>query len=464
MRLSILLWALKKYKNLIIIITVLSLAAGFTISSLTIPTLYRATTVLMVASTENTPETDVEGTTVNQVDYMTILANKQALKTYCQIVSSTTVLEEVVKKIDFAVTTDELRGSLFVRQIGDTELMEIQVTHGNPEHSVIIANTVGSVFVNYVNTILGFHNIKMIVPAAHKGFPVIPNRIVHGLAAMLAGFTLTFLSCLTLDFIRQPVREKYDLENLALPCLGQIRKIKRKNNQPLIKNLTQSPDTRNLFSYLTMLWSEKKTGRKICLVTSAEQAEGKSLFAAGLSLWQAQTGHKTVIIDANLFAPIQDKLFPIRSTPGLENSKENMPGNSQLLLNTGYPRLSIVPSESININYPSLFYSNDFKTFLQSLSEDVDLVIIDSPSLLDHPETLPLVKMADNVLMVVKAGTPLPRVVEAFQQLTTIQAKILGVVFNNCLNPHGFLKRAMILCKNLTGECRRTVNNLITKG
>lgn len=464
MKLSIILWVLKKYKNLILIITVLSLVAGLTISTLTIPTFYRATTVLMVASTENTLETDLEGTTVNQVDYMTILANKQALKTYCQIVSSTAVLEEVVKKIDFAVTPDELRGSLSVRQIGDTELMEIQVTHINPEHSVIIANTVGSVFVNYVNTILGFHNIKMIVPAAHKGFPVIPNRIVHSLIAMLAGFTLTFLSCLTADFIRQPVREKYDLENPALPYLGQIKKIKQKKNQPPVKNLTKNSDARSLFSYLTMLCSEKTAGNKICLVTSAEQAEGKSLFAAGLGLWQAQTGHKTVIIDTNLFAPIQDKIFPIPSTPGLGNLKENISGNSGLLLETGYPGLRIVPAESISINYPSLFYSTDFNTFLQSLSENVDLVIIDSPSLLDHPEILPLVKIADNVLMVVKADTPLTAVVEAIQQLTNIQAKILGVVFNNCLNPHGFLKRVMTFCRNLVVGCRRTVNSRITKG
>ena len=63
----------------------------------------------------------------------------------------------------------------------------------------------------------------------------------------------------------------------------------------------------------------RATNCQTLLVTSTVQSEGKSWISANLATTFAQTGVKTLIIDADMRKPRQHKIFQITNTPGLSN-------------------------------------------------------------------------------------------------------------------------------------------------
>ena len=53
------------------------------------------------------------------------------------------------------------------------------------------------------------------------------------------------------------------------------------------------------------------------MITSATPGEGKSVTVADLGIVMAQTGRKTIIVDANLRRPVQHEIFNVPAATGL---------------------------------------------------------------------------------------------------------------------------------------------------
>ncbi|MDD2496747.1 MAG: polysaccharide biosynthesis tyrosine autokinase [Desulfitobacteriaceae bacterium] len=429
MELTIFSWVIKKYKILIISITILAGLTGFIMSNLTNNVVYKASAVLMVTSNE----TDPNNIAPAKIDYTTILANKEALKTYSQIVQSTAVFNQVLNHLDSTISMDQLRNSVWAQQIGDTELMEIGAVHENPQYCVTITNALGNVFVDYVKNVLGINNIKLIAPAVQTGSPTQQNKLFYIVVAAFLGFTLSTFGSLIFDFILQPIRCANDIKHFSLPFFGKISAVKlHKNikNFSYTKNVLQNNAAISGFFRLLLAAEQNLGSQKTLMVTSPIKGEGKSFISAGLAGSRTQTPGKTILIDANLSGPTQDKIFGLKNQLGISNLTETDTDQQHLFLKSSLPGLDIVTAGTLPVNSNTLFCSDNFNHLMTSAASQADLVIIDAPAILENTEALVLATKVESVLLIVQEGTSRVKVDEALQHLKSINANILGIVLN----------------------------------
>jgi polysaccharide biosynthesis transport protein len=85
-----------------------------------------------------------------------------------------------------------------------------------------------------------------------------------------------------------------------------------------------------------------------------------------------------------------------------------------------------------DISLGSLVSEEKLATTLDRVSRAFDLVIIDTPPVLKTADAAVLARMADGVIVVVRAGeTDRTVAQQAAHQLTTVGARILGAVLND---------------------------------
>jgi protein-tyrosine kinase len=173
------------------------------------------------------------------------------------------------------------------------------------------------------------------------------------------------------------------------------------------------------------------------LVTSAGPREGKTTTAVNLGIIMAQAGPRVLIVDADFRRPSLHHLFGFSpngksALPGLSNV---IVGNSKLaevLLPTGFDRVSFVPSGIVPPNPSELLGSQRMGAVMSQLAEHADFVLIDTPPCLLYADAVVLSPMTDGVLYVVRSGPQDKAAQRRVQkQLQQAKARILGVVFND---------------------------------
>ncbi len=176
---------------------------------------------------------------------------------------------------------------------------------------------------------------------------------------------------------------------------------------------------------------------KTMLVTSASPQEGKTTTVINLGIIMAQAGPRVMIVDADFRRPSLHHIFGFlpngkKTLPGLSNL---IVGNSSLqdvLLPSGFARVSLVPAGIVPPNPNELLNSQRMKAVIEELSEHADIVLFDSPPCQLYSDAYLLAPLTDGVLYVVRAGNQDKAAQRRIQrQLQQAKARMLGVVFND---------------------------------
>ena len=176
---------------------------------------------------------------------------------------------------------------------------------------------------------------------------------------------------------------------------------------------------------------------KTMVVTSASPREGKTTTVINLGIIMAQAGPRVMIVDADFRRPSLHHIFGFlpngkRVLPGLSNL---IVGNSRLqdvLLPSGFARVSLVPAGIVPPNPNELLSSQRMKSVIEDLSEQADIVLFDSPPCLPYSDAFLLAPLTDGVLYVVRAGSQDKAAQRRVQrQLQQAKVRMLGVVFND---------------------------------
>jgi Mrp family chromosome partitioning ATPase len=193
-------------------------------------------------------------------------------------------------------------------------------------------------------------------------------------------------------------------------------------------------------------------GKQIIGITSSVPGEGRTAIAYFLALLlsQALNGlysewdkkffkddfqpvrkQGVLLIDGNLERPMLHRLFNTAQSPGLTDFFFNANTNSIFPRSVTVNHLYLITAGSGNGNRYDIWALERMKKLFVKLKKNFEYILIDAPPVLEHPETLSLCKLADGVLLVVKANlTRLEVINEAKQQLQEAGAKVLGVVLN----------------------------------
>ena len=169
------------------------------------------------------------------------------------------------------------------------------------------------------------------------------------------------------------------------------------------------------------------------VVSSAIPGEGKTTTASNLAVAYAQQGLRVLLVDCDLRKPRVNELFRIERKPG---ATELVLGQASLRETVhafeAVENLYILPAGQLPPNPTELLGGNRMREVLNTLREEFEIVILDTPPLSGGADGAILGAMVDGVLLVVRAGqTDREQVRHAGRQLATVGANLLGAVMND---------------------------------
>ncbi|WP_419881729.1 CpsD/CapB family tyrosine-protein kinase [Peribacillus sp. B-H-3] len=168
------------------------------------------------------------------------------------------------------------------------------------------------------------------------------------------------------------------------------------------------------------------------VVTSSGPTEGKSTTVANLAVVFAQQGKSVLLIDADLRKPTAHYTFNLTNTFGLTTVLTKQMELRDAAVKTEEKNLFILTSGPIPPNPAELLGSKAMEEFMETVKEEFDIILFDTPPLLTVTDAQVLANRSDGTILVVSSGrTETDAAVKAKEALTSVNATILGVVLNN---------------------------------
>jgi succinoglycan biosynthesis transport protein ExoP len=172
----------------------------------------------------------------------------------------------------------------------------------------------------------------------------------------------------------------------------------------------------------------------VIALTSANPQEGKATVASNLALALAEIGRRVLLIDGDLRKPRMHEIFHVSNAWGLSDLLEGTKppaGSEATAIETAYGGLYVLPAGSAASSISNLLYSPRALELLQRMRQEFDMVIIDTPPMLQMPDARVLGRLADGIILVVRAArTTKEAAVAATQRLMEDGTRVLGTVLN----------------------------------
>ncbi len=166
-------------------------------------------------------------------------------------------------------------------------------------------------------------------------------------------------------------------------------------------------------------------------IASAFASEGRSTTAIHLAIAHAEEGGRTLIIDADLVRPVIQRQLKIDTYVGLSDVLEGHLHWTQAVKPVdGHRKLDLLPSGG-RLQRPPVLSEGPFPQLLKQVTAVYDLVIIDTPSILQFPEAVQMASQADGVLVVAHADhTDSKALAAVLSALQRAHANVPGVALN----------------------------------
>jgi capsular exopolysaccharide synthesis family protein len=144
------------------------------------------------------------------------------------------------------------------------------------------------------------------------------------------------------------------------------------------------------------------------VITSPSKGEGKTTVTTNLAIALAEINHRVVLIDADMRLPRLHAIFDLPNTAGLSDLlHERRPfdeyADEELARKTHIPNLYVMPAGPARTNIARLLYSHRASELLMRLRGSFDMILLDSPPVMHVPDARILARVADAVVLVMRA-------------------------------------------------------------
>lgn len=166
-------------------------------------------------------------------------------------------------------------------------------------------------------------------------------------------------------------------------------------------------------------------------IVSPDKGAGKSYLAANLAIAFSQMGKRTLLIDADMRSPTQDKLFNLSNKTGLSLILSNRAPLFPGIPVASFPHLQVLTAGPIPPNPQEILLDSALKNVVAQLSNDFDIFIVDTPPSNDSSNAQSITKQLGMCLLVARQHkTQIRTLRQLHTDMTITGAQILGTVYN----------------------------------
>src|SRR5207253_2161370 len=130
----------------------------------------------------------------------------------------------------------------------------------------------------------------------------------------------------------------------------------------------------------TLHHAQRRTGNNVVMISSAVEAEGKTLTATNIALTLSHSYRRRVLlVDADLRRPTLHEVFGLDNRTGLADLLTDSVADGETPVRQISPTLWVMPAGRPNPDPMSGLISDHMRDFLSEASQEFDWVVIDTP-------------------------------------------------------------------------------------
>jgi len=307
-------------------------------------------------------------------------------------------------------------------------------------------------------------NVRLLDEAAVPARPVRPDKRLNLVLGLLMGLLLGVGVSFVYHLFDTRIVTPEDLRKAGLSMLGavptiNVRRLERALRQKGGRDLREedvwkiqrklithfSPKSpiseayRSLRTTLLMRMEQERRGpapgsgqAPVIIITSSTTQEGKSLTSANLAVTLAQTGRRTLVVDADMRRPTAHKNFGLERNVGLSGVLTGNHDAATVVSDTDIENLFVLSAGPIPPNPAELLAGDSMTRLVEWARRAYDFVVIDTPPVVPVTDPTILSRMVDAVLLVVRSNSSHRReLTEALSRLEHSEGVVLGAVLND---------------------------------
>ena len=275
-------------------------------------------------------------------------------------------------------------------------------------------------------------NVETIEAAEVQGNdPIWPKPSLFYAGALLLGLMLPLAFIIGKDYLDGSVTDKQDIENKTkAPLLGMIANGPKNAKLVMLESPNSAISESFKFARINLQYFHQGEDSKVIGVTSSISGEGKTFCSINLASAFAESGHKTLIICADLRKPRISDYFHIRPV-GLADV---ITGRLTLeeAIQSGHRNLDVIGAGDPIHDPIKLFESPDMNGIMAELREQYDHIIIETPPIAYVADYFVLLKYFDVNLFIVRYKYTNKNILQGINDLySNNKIKNLNLLFND---------------------------------
>ncbi len=169
----------------------------------------------------------------------------------------------------------------------------------------------------------------------------------------------------------------------------------------------------------------------VLMISGPAPEIGKTFISTNFAAVVAKTGVRVLLIDADMRKGYLQKQFALEWDDGLSDFLSGKLNKERVIKRSNIDNLDVVTRGQIPPNPSELLMHIRFKQFIDQVSQDYDLVIIDTPPVLAVTDACIIGSLAGTSMMVARFGKNTVKELEvARRRFSQAGVDIKGIVFN----------------------------------
>jgi succinoglycan biosynthesis transport protein ExoP len=334
--------------------------------------------------------------------------------------------------------------------------------------STLQAATLASKISQLESALTTFSGVQQVGLAKAEPLAVSPTPKKNAIFGFVLGLILGAVAAYILGRFDRRIRRLADVETIFhTEILAALPTVK----SPLVRKDGQRAPAKSLLEPLRRLHTTLRLGdslqpgtrertARVILFLSADAGDGRSTLIANLARVQSEAGERVAVVEADFRRPTQARLLDLSGQYGLADvlsgkiavgaalqSAKSPPepsaaadavpvpaagGLSTVVESSPIGSLSVLAGGGSVTNPPALLGGQAMTDLLRTLAEEFDYVLLDVPPPTEVSDAMPLLGLADGIVLVARVGHTREVFAQRLAQLLgrTASAPVLGAVVN----------------------------------